>query len=142
MNAYSYIKERVFVKLKPSRLQGIGVFAIRDIPQGTDLFQPWQGESGRYAISEEELLTLPTELYTHIKDIFLYGPDFPDNTDTYVTLQKGCHWVYTTPYYFINSGGEDSNVDKDSYKSTRFIKAGEELLSNYGRYERLKPNLL
>lgn len=137
MDAFTYIKNHVFVKIKPSRISGVGVFAIKDIPTSTFIFEPWCGDSGRYPISEHDLQQLPKELYLHIKDVFLYSPDFPKDTNTYVTLTNGCHWIYTTPYYFVNSGGDKFNIDKDTLKTTRDIKQGEEILSNYGRYERL-----
>lgn len=142
MTALSYIQQKVLVKLKPSKISGVGVFALKDIPTSTFLFEVWQGETGFYPIPEEELKILPRELYLHIKDIFLYGPDFPSDTSTYVHLTKGCHWIFTTPYYFVNSGFEKANMDKDTMKSTRFIRAGEEILSNYGRYERFPKKKL
>lgn len=143
MNVFNYIKNHVFVKLKPSKIDGVGVFAIRDIPKDTYLFEKWNGESKHFPISEKDLQELPNELYLHIKDIFLYSPDFPKDTDTYIQLTNGCHWIYTTPYYFVNSGGKESNIDKDTFKTTRDIKRGEEILSNYGRYERLqKQNII
>jgi hypothetical protein len=143
MTPFEYISTKIFVRLKPSRIQGIGVFAIKDIPFQTNPFEVWNGDTGLYPILESELLLLPNELYTHIKDIFLYGPDFPSDNRTYVKLTKGCHWIYTTPYYFINSGLNKSNIDKDTFLTNRIIYKGEELLSNYGRYERFnKKDLL
>lgn len=143
MTPLEYISTKIFVRLKPSRIQGIGVFAIKDIPFQTNPFEVWNGDTGLYPILESELLLLPNELYTHIKDIFLYGPDFPSDNRTYVKLTKGCHWIYTTPYYFINSGLNNSNIDKDTFLTNRIIYKGEELLSNYGRYERFnKKDLL
>ena len=137
MNAFNYILNYVFVKLKPSKIQGVGVFALRDIPKNTYLFQSWNDDSGYYSIEESKLQTLPKELYSHIKDIFLYSPEFPKDTNTYIQLTKGCHWIYTTPYYFVNSDIKNYNIDKDTFKTTRDIKVGEEILSNYDRYERL-----
>lgn len=142
MTAFSYIQNNVYVKIKPSKLQGVGVFALRDIPAGVSLFEPWNGQTGLYPIPEEDLLTLPKELYLHIKDMFLYAPDFPKDTSTYVQLTNGCHWIYTTPYYFVNSDASNSNMDKDTLKSTTYIKKGNEILSNYKRYERLKSTRL
>lgn len=136
MDAFEYISTKVYVKLKPSRIHGVGVFSIKDIPSNTYPFEPWLGETGMYAISEEKLKLLPLELYTHIKDMFGYGLDFPKNTDSFVTLTNGCHWIYTNPYYFINSNIKKYNLDKDTFLTTRMIYKGEELLSNYGRYER------
>lgn len=142
MNAYSYILNHVFVKLQPSRLQGVGVFAIRNIPKGTYVFEKWAGKTGSYNIPERQLRELPSTLYHHIKDIFLYSIDFPNDTDTYIELINGCHWVYTTPYYFVNSDVNNYNIDKDTLRVTRDVKEGEELLSNYGRYERLPKQLI
>lgn len=138
MNEFSYILNHVFVKLKPSKVDGVGVFALRDIPEDTFLFTKWNGPTGMYPIEEELLNTLPKDLYLHIKDIFLYGPNFPSDSRTYISLQNGCHWIYTTPYYFVNSSQSSYNLDKDTFKTTRAVKRGEEILSNYGRYERLK----
>ena len=137
MDVFDYILNHIFVKLKPSKIQGVGVFALRDIPKDTYLFDIWEGDSGYYPIEESKLQTLPKELYSHIKDIFLYSPDFPNDTNTYIQLTKGCHWIYTTPYYFVNSDIKNYNIDKDTFKTIRDIKEGEEILSNYGRYERL-----
>jgi hypothetical protein len=136
MTPFEYISTKVFVKIKPSKIQGVGVFAIKDIPEGIHLFELWTGDTETYPISEEDLQSLPKELYTHIKDIFLYGPEFPSNTNTYVKLTHGCHWIYTTPYYFVNSDLNNFNIDKNTLQSNRIIRKGEEILSNYGRYER------
>ena len=142
MTPFEYISTKVFIKLKPSRIQGIGVFAIKDIPSDTDPFGMWEGITGMYPISEDELKSLPKELYDHIKDIFLYGPEFPKDTRTFVKLTNGCHWVYTHPYYFVNSGFNKANIDKDTLLTKRFIHSGEEILSNYGRYERFDKKQL
>ena len=54
MSAYSYILNHVFVKLKPSKIQGVGLFAIRDIPSNTEIFRPWNGSTGKFPIKETE----------------------------------------------------------------------------------------
>lgn len=136
MTPFEYISTKVFVKIKPSKIQGVGVFAIKDIPEGIHLFEKWTGDTETYPISEDDLQSLPKELYTHIKDIFLYGPEFPSDTNTYVKLTHGCHWIYTTPYYFVNSDLNNPNIDKNTLQTNRIICKGEEILSNYGRYER------
>lgn len=139
MDAFDYVKSHVFVRLKPSKIAGIGVFAIRDIPTDTFLFKVWEGKTGFYPISQIELNELGSELKTHILDMFEYSNEFPTDTNIYVELTNGCHWIYTNPYYFINSGyyEEKSNLDRNTMKSVRLIKKGEELLSNYKRYEKM-----
>ena len=142
MSPYQYVLQKVFVKLKPSSYDGVGVFALKDIPKNTSLFEPWEGETGIYELTEKEINSLPKKLKEHIRDIFLYHPDFPNNSGTLIELTKGCHWIYTTPYYFVNSGGKDANLDKDTLLTLRDIKAREEILSNYGRYERMSKDLI
>lgn len=137
MTAFEYIDKCVYTQLKPSRVQGVGVFALREIPENIDPFKPWEGDTGYYPVKEEDLLTLPKDLYSHIKDVFLYSPDFPKDTDTYVYLVNGLHWIHQNAYYFVNYGGEKSNIDKTTLLTTRTVRSGEELLSNYCRNEKL-----
>ena len=105
----------------------------------TLLFNLWEGETGFYPISQQQLEMLDEELRSHIRDLFLFSSDFPVDTNIYVKLTNGCHWIYTNPYYFVNSGyyEKKSNVDKDTMMSIRDIKKGEEILSNYQRYEKM-----
>ena len=95
-------------------------------------------------ITQKQLESLDQEVSSHIKDIFILSEDFPNDTDIYVKLTKGFHWIFIEPYLFINSGfyQKKSNVDKDTMKSSKFIKNGEELLSNYERYEKFKKSLI
>jgi len=138
MDAIGYIKNHVFVKLKPSRIAGVGVFAIKEIPVNTHIFKIWEGETGIYPISQDEINSLEYDLQVHIRDLFQYSTDFPIDTNLYVRLINGFHWVYTNPYLFLNSGlyENKSNIDKNTGQSIRHIKCGEELLSNYGRNDR------
>ena len=135
MNAYSYVKDKVLVNIRPSRIAGVGVFALQDINEGTNLFEVWNGDTGYYPLSERELQTFTKEKRKHIKDMFLYGPNFPKDTSTYIYLTNGCHWIYTTPYYFVNSSPGKNNMDKDTLKATKFIKKNSEVVSDYGSYE-------
>ena len=143
-DAYNYIKNCIFVKLKPSNISGIGVFALRNIKKETLLFNLWEGETGFYPISQQQLEMLDEELRSHIRDLFLFSSDFPVDTNIYVKLTNGCHWIYTNPYYFVNSGyyEKKSNIDKDTMMSIRDIKKGEEILSNYQRYEKMDKKII
>ena len=144
IDAYNYIKNCIFVKLKPSNISGIGVFALRNIKKETLLFNLWEGETGFYPISQQQLEMLDEELRSHIRDLFLFSSDFPVDTNIYVKLTNGCHWIYTNPYYFVNSGyyEKKSNVDKDTMMSIRDIKKGDEILSNYQRYEKMDKKII
>jgi len=153
MDVIEYISKYVVSILKPSRISGVGFFAIRDIKKGEPIFQPWYGNSGIYSITLEELFTLPEELQKNIYETF-------DNKIYYVNrdgidqkvekeygklffpLEKGFHWIYIWPKMFINSGMDKSNVDTNNYIipiASRDIKKGEELLANYGNNFKFKP---
>ncbi len=144
MNAFEYISTKLFIKLKPSNLSGVGVFAIKDIPKGIQIFEPWAGETDYYGISQDQLETLDKDIKDHILDLFLFSDEFPNDTNIYVKLTKGCHWIYLNPYHFVNSGFYENrfNIDKSNMTSLRNIKKGEELLSNYQRHEKLTKNKL
>ena len=95
------------------------------------------------------IFTNPTGPITESRTSFACSPplnNFPNDTNLYVRLINGFHWIYTNPYLFINSGLKEkkTNLDKDTGKSTRLIRCGEELLSNYTRNDRfdLKKNTI
>jgi hypothetical protein len=144
MDSFEYIKNSIYIRLKPSPIAGIGLFAIKDIPKDTYLFDEWTGPTGSYPISQSQLETLDYELKQQILDFFTYSIEFPSDTNIYIKLINGFHWIYTNPYYFINSGFYEnkSNVDKETMKTLRLVKKGEELLSNYSRYDKFNKSLL
>ena len=53
-----------------SKVHGVGVFAIRDIPKGIDPF-PAIIKEQTFGITEKELESLPKEVSKKIKDIFV-----------------------------------------------------------------------
>ena len=57
---------------------------------------------------------------------------------------KKINYIEANPYYFVNSGYYEgkSNIDKNTMKSIRNIKKGEEILSNYQRYEKFDKNII
>ncbi|CAM9720745.1 unnamed protein product [Laminaria digitata] len=63
--------QRAYVKLAPSSLEGVGVFAVRDIPEGVEVLR-WDWR--RYAsvfIPEEELRNkVPREVFDQLRRIW------------------------------------------------------------------------
>jgi hypothetical protein len=141
VNPYDYICKHVNVKLLPSKIHGVGVFAIRDIEEGEDLFVNWKGESGEYYITETELNSLNEEIRSHLYQMF----GFKRSKDEWlfqVILNKDCHWIFKTPQHWVNSCSyeQEPNINLDILKAIKRIKSGEELLSKYGKYEKFKSN--
>lgn len=143
MDAFSYILNHVFIQLRPSNISGIGVFAMRDIPQNTKIFEVWTGETGFYPISQSQLNQLDDEVRRHVKDMFVFSTDFPSDTNIYIKLTHGYHWIHLNPYCFINSGFyEDKvNLERETAKTTKNVKKGEEILGDYIRYEKIEKKL-
>ena len=122
--------ERVYVRLAPSKVHGIGVFAIRPIPEGTDIFANdrvqliWidSAELDRAGLSEEQ-----KRLYR----------DFGINRGERI----GCpvNFNNLTPGWYLNEPpeGEEASVRVDgnlSFFAARDIEAGEELSVRYSDF--------
>jgi len=153
MSPIEYLQQKVVSIIKPSSVAGVGFFAIKDIEEGTFIFEPWTGETGIYSITQEELFTLPVELEKSIYETFdnkLYSHDENNEISLlrfeygkiFFPLIKGCHWVFVWPSMFLNSGLSKANVDTLSNKGAfaiKKIKKGEEILANYGSQFKTNP---
>ncbi len=139
MTPYEYIKNHVNVKVQPSIIDGVGVFALRDIQENEELFKLWEGESGEYTLSDEQLNTLDTDVKMHLLNMYGYK-EVNGNYTMFVILNKDCHWIFKTPLHWVNSCSWDSepNLDKEKLIAKKFIKKGEEILIKYGKYDKFK----
>lgn len=153
MEVTDYLKDKVLGVLKPSRLGGVGFFAVRDIEVGEVIFEPWLGPSGIYSITLDELGSLPKLLSKNIYETFhnkLYYLDREGNEKVipkeygklFFPLEKGYHWVYIWPKMFLNSGLSQGNVNSNEHTLpvvTKPILKGEEILGNYGSQFKSTP---
>lgn len=139
MTAYEYIRDCVNVKLDVSRIQGVGVFALRDIEEGEEIFKVWEGESGEYTLTELELNSLDERIREHLFNMYGYK-QIDGQYQMFVILNKGCHWIFKTPLHWVNSCGWDEtpSVDKETLIVKKFIRRGEEILAKYGKYNKFK----
>ena len=151
-----YLVNHVNAILKPSKIHGVGFFSVRNIKKGEPIFVPWKGEDGFYAISHEELFTLPPILQEHIRGIFNNKYSYKDSngnvniekdyTKIFIKLNKGYYWQFIYPEMFINSGLQNANVDSEYSRpaiAIRDIKENEELLANYGKeFEIIRKDLI
>ena len=120
------LQSNTFVRLKPSPLHGIGVFAIRNIPKGCkDMFTHEQGEW--HKLRMEELENLPESSRQLIETYCLFDEEF------YYVPAQGFKSMDLS--LFLNHS-EDANVrslDGGAYfEALRDIQEGEELLIDYG----------
>ena len=139
MTAYQYIKDHVNVKLAPSILHGVGIFAIRDIKVGEKVFVNWTGDSGKYYLTEQELNSLDYDVKMHLYDMYEYAKEDGKWAFT-LYLEKDCHWIFKSPMHWVNSCSWDSepNLDRDTFTILKKVSRGSEILTKYGKYEKHK----
>lgn len=120
------LHHQTWVMIKPSPLHGIGVFAMRDIPKGTRGFFS-KGIGGWIELSYAEVEALPAHSKYLIHTYCLF------DEEKYYVPDYGFK-IMDLSLYLNHS--ENSNIisinDGEDFETKIAIKAGEELLINYG----------
>jgi len=120
------LQQDTYVMLKPSPIEGIGVFAIRDIPKGCrTIFSAGIGEWLK--ISIEEVEKLPAHSRNLVETYCLY------DEENYFVPSYGFKLMDTVLYLNHSAQFNIASVnDGEQFEALRDIKAGEELLVDYG----------
>jgi hypothetical protein len=124
-----------FTRLRPSNIHGVGVFAIRDIPKGTNIFSDDRSEL--IWIKKTEVEGKSGEIRKLYDDFCVIKND-----------KYGCPKEFNnlTISWYINepAEGQKSNVlcsDEYDFVAARDIQSGEELTVDYSTYsEKLDSN--
>jgi uncharacterized protein len=115
-----------YVMIKPSPVDGIGVFALIDIPKGCrNMFST--GIGNWIEVPRAEIEKLPPHARTLVETYCLF-----DN-DNYFVPEHG--FKVMDLVNFLNHSEEPNIIsinDGEFFETIRDIKAGEELLINYG----------
>jgi len=123
-----HLSKNIKTKIGVSSIDGIGVFAIKDIKKDEQVFPIWEGDSFMYAIPNERLSDIPTEVL-ELLDMYFINDDFGFKI---IRLFKGMNFLFHGTS-FCNSAWpnkEDTNIDITGI-ALRDIKAGEEILEWY-----------
>jgi uncharacterized protein len=119
-----------YCRLQPSPIAGIGVFAVRAIPRGTDPFRlmPRYARPGYVAVTEEEIAALPAGLAALIRALFLPTEGrlhLPTSGTNLVPLN-----------HYLNHSPRPNMRTRDGFTFTtrRRIDPGEELTVDYRTY--------
>ena len=117
--------DKVYCRIKPSPISGVGVFAIKDIPKGTYVFQDENEEL--VWIDRSEIKGLPSE----IKRLY---DDFCITNGEKLGCPKNFNQM-TVTWFLNNSKTPNMGCDKDyRFFALRDIKSGEELTLDYKTY--------
>jgi hypothetical protein len=126
----SRVLRECYCRLQPSKIHGIGVFAVRDIPKGRNPFKtiPKYADFGYVRITEDELDALPHMLSGTIRALFIPtdGVMHIPNHGTNV-IRLNC---------YLNHSASPNMHTKNGYDFTalRKILVGEELTVDYRTY--------
>jgi SET domain-containing protein len=114
--------EGVYARIGRSRLHGVGVLAIRDIPAGTLVFR---GESERVAwVSRAKVRRLPAAVRSLYED---FGMVWRDQLAVPPSLNR-----LSVGWYVNHSDRPNLEAGDDGrFRSMRRIRKGEELTADY-----------
>ncbi|MFT3679484.1 MAG: SET domain-containing protein [Ferruginibacter sp.] len=123
------LSQHTYVMIKPSPVDGIGVFAIRDIPQGCrDMFSTAKHIQEEWIkVPKSETEQLPPHSKNLIETYCLFDDDHyyvPENGFKKMDLVNFLNHSDTPNIKSINDG--------EFFETLRDIKTGEELLIDYG----------
>jgi SET domain-containing protein len=123
-----HLSNNIKTKIGVSSVDGVGVFAIRDINEGEDVFISWKFESGMYVIPNSRLNDIPTEV-NELMDMYFINDECGYKV---IRLFKGLNFLFHGTSY-CNSAYPNQNNVNISIKgiALRNIKAGEEILEWY-----------
>ena len=132
MNKEQLLKElnaETYVMIRPSPIEGIGVFAVRDIPKGCrNMFSKPTGNPDEYIrLTKEEVALLPHSSVALIENYCLY-----DAAAYYVPAEG---FKKMDLVNFINHSDFPNIIsinEGEYFEAIKDIKAGEELLVDYG----------
>lgn len=119
-----------YCRLKPSKVEGVGVFAVRDIPKNENPFQGikkqkwYEFKTSDFKNFDDEILKMIDSFFVIEKDGKVLVPEFGlDGMDI---------------SFFLNHSKNPNlkTVDEGfNFLTLRKIKKGEELLVSYGTYD-------
>lgn len=122
--------ENTYCRLRPSSLHGIGIFAIRDIPENADPFKGIR-EQKWVEFNIFELKYLGKEILKMIDDFYVIGKD-----GKVLINEDGLNGMDIS--FFLNNSKSPNikTIDGDyTFITLRKIKKGEELTVAYYTYD-------
>jgi len=123
-----HLSKNIKTKMGVSFVDGVGVFAIRDINVGEDVFPIWKGDSFMYIIPNERLSDIPNEVLK-LLDMYFINEECGFKI---IRLFNGMNFLFHGTAYCNSAwpNKENTNIDITGI-ALRDIKAGEEILEWY-----------
>ena len=124
----THLKNNIKTKIGVSSIDGVGVFAIRDIKQYEEVFPIWDYDSGIYVIPNDRLNELSIEVVDLLDKYFIND----ECGYKVIRLFKGFNFLFHGFSYCNSAWPNENNVNiTNNGIAMRNIKAGEEILEWY-----------
>lgn len=124
----NHLSNNIKTKIDISNVHGIGVFAIRDIKEGEEVFPIWENETGIYLIPNERLEEIPAEVL-HLMDMYFINEECGYKV---IRLYKGINFLFHGLSYCNSAYPFPEKVNMSiAGTAKRDIVAGEEILEWY-----------
>ena len=136
MQPFDFLNSCVKSYARPSKVHGVGLFALVDIKKGEYVFPLWGGETGWYEITLEESQKLPKEVLAYL--LRSYSVDVGKESIIKFKLVKDTNFLFSSPLCLLNTKYEQGNLDSWSGVALRDIKKDEEIFGNYGDSSQIK----
>ena len=135
-NLIENLRNNTFCRVAASSTHGVGVFAVKDIPKRTEIFElcnPPLDEEGLVDLTEEDLKDMDKDIIKYVKDFFV------KNDDVYSLPERGMNSISVG--FYLNHSNQPNIIHRMHFVqgvaqllipvSFRDIKKGEELTENY-----------
>ena len=124
----THLTNNIKTKIGVSSIDGVGVFAIRDIKQYEEVFPIWDYETGIYLVPNDRLSEIPNEVVNLLDKYFIND----ECGYKVIRLFKGFNFLFHGTSY-CNSAWPDmskTNITNNGV-AIKDIKAGDEILEWY-----------
>ena len=124
----AHLKNNIKTKIGVSSINGVGVFAIRDIKQYEEVFPIWNYDSGIYLIPNDRLIEIANEVVDLLDKYFIND----ECGYKVIRLFNGFNFLFHGFSYCNSAWPNETNVNiTNDGIAMRDIKAGEEILEWY-----------
>ena len=125
-------KAEMFVRLAPSSVHGVGVFALQNLPKNFNPC-PMEVPVPHLAIRSETFASLPREVKSYARHYFEARGNGEERF--YALPENGLHCM--SAHYYVNHSNKPnlvcSAMHQADFRTLRPIEEGEELLLDYRR---------
>jgi hypothetical protein len=123
-----HLSKNIKTKMGVSSIDGIGVFAIRDIFKGEEVFTPWEFESGIYAIPNDKMKDIPANVLDLLNMYFINE----ECGYKIIRLFNGFNFLFHGTSYCNSSwpNKENQNISNEGIALKDIIE-GDEILEWY-----------